>query len=400
MRRIFGTTPGPVLQASPSSWEGRPVTADADAFSLSVTPYGLAQVAMRIAAANGSVLGGRLLSNSLPASYATTAGTLTGPQLADGGGQTGAASGPPDVAVAEDRSRGAVARLGFLAGSQLRQMGTASGGGLVPIPTPLGPPAVPESEPVAAVDPEGGGLVAYPALDGNGLPAVAVRQESRTGAAQTGLVSGSEGGPVAELTIGRSGSGDGLIAFRQGEPGRFQIVTERVGAPPRSFRLDVPKRWLKPNAVKLRWQAAASAVGSLRYAVLVNGRTIEGKLRRRVFHPRPAQLGNGVLRVQVLATDGLGQGLLSSARKLRVDGQRPTVKVHVRAGRTVAVRLQDGGSGLQAKASVVHFGDGALGRRGSRFAHAYDHGGRYTVVVRGRDRVGNRTWRRFEVRVP
>ena len=38
MRRIFGTTPGPVLQASPSSWEKAAVSADADAFSLAVTP--------------------------------------------------------------------------------------------------------------------------------------------------------------------------------------------------------------------------------------------------------------------------------------------------------------------------------------------------------------------------
>ena len=34
VRRIFGTTPGPILQASPTSWEGKPVTADADALSL------------------------------------------------------------------------------------------------------------------------------------------------------------------------------------------------------------------------------------------------------------------------------------------------------------------------------------------------------------------------------
>ena len=38
MRRIFGTTPGQILQASPSDWEGKPISADADAFSLAVTP--------------------------------------------------------------------------------------------------------------------------------------------------------------------------------------------------------------------------------------------------------------------------------------------------------------------------------------------------------------------------
>ena len=74
VRRIFGTTPGPILQASPTSWEGKPVTADADALSLSVTPYAGARIAMRVAPGSGSALGGRLLVNSLPSDFSNTAG--------------------------------------------------------------------------------------------------------------------------------------------------------------------------------------------------------------------------------------------------------------------------------------------------------------------------------------
>ena len=402
MRRIFGTTPGPVLQASPSSWEGKPVTADADALSLSVTPYVQARVAFRIAAGGSSALAGRLLANTLPPNYATTAGTLSGPQLADGGGAASPPGevGPPDLAAGEDRSRKASMRLDFLAGSQLRQMGLGPEGGVVGVATPPGPPAQAGAEPVAAVDPEGGGLVAYPALDAGGLPAVAVRQEFPSGAAQTGLVSGTQGGPVSELAIGRSGAGDGLIAFRQGEAGHSEVVAERVSVPPASFRVKAPKGWSKPAAVKLRWQAAPSAVGGLTYSVLVDGRPVKSGLRRRVLHPRPALLGNGLLRVQVLATDGLGQQLLSKAAKLRVDGQRPAVRVRVLSGHRVAVRVSDGGSGVAGKATRVSFGDGERAHGGAGFVHSYRRPDRYTIAVRARDRVGNGTARRFQVRVP
>lgn len=402
MRRIFGTTPGPVLQASPSSWEGMPVTADADALSLAVTPYVQARVAFRIAAGGSSALAGRMLANTLPPNYATAAATLGGPQLADGGGVAAppAGAGPPNLAIAENRTRKTSMRLDFLAGSQLRQMGVGADGGVVEIATPPGPPAQAGAEPVVAVDPEGGGLAAYPALGAGGLPEVAVRQEFPSGAAQTGLLSGAQGGPVSELAIGRSGSGDGLIAFRQGEAGHFEIVAERVSVPPASFQVKAPKGWSRPAAVKLRWQAAPSAVGGLSYSVLVDGRAIGSGLRRRALHPRPVLLGNGVLRVQVLATDQFGQQLLSKPAKLRVDGQRPTVGVRVLSGHRVGVRVSDGGSGVEGKATSVSFGDGERARGGARFVHHYRRPGHYTIAVRARDEAGNRTARRFQVRVP
>jgi hypothetical protein len=395
MRRIFGTTPGPVLQASPASWEKAPVSADADAFSLAVTPYAGAQVAFRIGSAAGSALGGRLLVNSLPPNFSTTAGTLNGPQLADGGSLP---AGPPDIVAAEASDKSTVARLGFLSGSQLRQM-QAGGGGVTPLTMPPGPSAVAGGEPVTAVDPEGGGLIAYPALDSAGLPAVAVRQEFPSGAAQTGIVSGGQGGPVAELSIGRSGAGDGLIAFRQGEAGRYAIVAERASAPPAAFKVKPPKGWQRPNAVRLKWQAAQSTAGGVRYSILIDGRPVKRGLSRRRLHLRPALLGNGVVPVQVQATDGLGQQLLSNRAKLHVDGQRPLVKVTVGKAHGVLIRLTDADSGLVPKASRVSFGDGAHDRGGSKFAHSYARPGHYTVVVGARDQVGNRLWRRLVVRV-
>lgn len=396
MRRIFGTTPGPVLQASPSSWENRPVSADADALSLSVTPYAGAQAAYRIAPGDATPLAGRLLISSLPASFATGAAMLANPQLADAGIEP---AGPPDVAASETASKQPLLRLGFISGSQPQpqQLQLGPSGGLTALKGTTGLAAVDGGVPVVAVDPEGGGLVAYPALDLLGRPVVAVNQEFGGGAAQVGTISGGQGGPVAELSIGRSDAGDGLIAFRQGEAGRYAIVADRVSAPPAPFTVKAPKRWLRPPAVIVRWAAAASSVGGVTYAVLLDGQPVSSGLRRLRFDPRPGLLGNGKVWVQVRASDGFGQQLLSNRAMLRVDGEPPGVKVGVGKQGRVVVRLADSGSGLRAKATQVNFGDGARERGGGKLVHDYAHPGRYLVVVRARDRVGNRLWRRFEV---
>ncbi len=54
-----------------------------------------------------------------------------------------------------------------------------------------------------------------------------VREDFPGGAVQTALVSGGAGGEVGELAVGRSGLGDGLIAFRQGPLGNAAIVAAR-----------------------------------------------------------------------------------------------------------------------------------------------------------------------------
>jgi PKD domain len=397
MRRIFGSTPGQVLEASPTSWEGHPVSADADAFSLSVTPYAMARVVFRIARTAGSALAGRLLVNTLPSNFSPTAGVLAGAELADGKGFAGTV-GPPDVALAEDGSRNTTTRLAFLAGTRLRQMTGTGEGGLSPVAIPGEPRASAGGEAVVAANPAGGGLIAYPALDSSGLAAVAVRQEYPSGAVQTGLLSGARSGPVSGLAIGRSGSGDGLIGFLQGEPGRREIVAERVTAPPAAFSLKVPKGWVRPRQAKLEWGAAQSAVGGVRYTVLLEGRAVRRGLRRLRYRPRPGQLGNGALRTRILATDALGQQILTAPKPLKVDGQAPLVRVRAH-GAAVAIKVRDGGSGLAPKATRVGFGDGSAAAAGAGFRHRYQQPGRYELTVKARDEVGNRVLRRFRVRV-
>ncbi len=394
MRRVFGTTPGQVLEASPASWEGAPVSADADAFSLAVTPFNQARVAFRIAGSGSS--GDRLLLNTLPPDFAVPAGALNGATMVFGGGR--GALGVPGVAATEKGGgvEGALS-LVFAAGSDLHQVGVDASGALTPLATPPGPAVAAGAEAVAAVDPEGGGVIAYPALDARGRPVTAVRQEFASGAAQAGLLAGAAGGPVGELSAGSSGGGDALIGFRQGEAGRYEIVAERVSAPPASFKAKAPKGWVRPARARLRWQAAKSAVGGLTYSVLLEGRVVKSGLRRRSYLPPRALLGSGARRAQVMATDGLGGQVLSPAVKLRVDARPPRVAVKVSRARGLAtVRLRDPDSGLRAASTSVGFGDGSHARKGAKFHHAYEHPGRYTIFVRARDRVGNRLARRFE----
>jgi hypothetical protein len=101
----------------------------------------------------------------------------------------------------------------------------------------------------------------------------------------------------------------------------------------------------------------------------------------------------------VLATDGLGQQLLSAPAALRVDGLSPLARVRVRGGRRVTVRVADADSGLRPKATAVEFGDGDTERGGAAFDHVYPRAGLFRISVRARDAAGNRTARRFEVRV-
>ncbi len=395
MRRIFGTTPGPVLEASPAKLEGDPVNGDADAFSLAVTPLNQARVAIRVA--GSGAVPPRLLLNTLPPDYAVPSGVLNGVSTIFKGGR--ATLGVPGVGATEKGSgREGGLRLVFSSGSEAHQVGVDATGAVTPaVPLP-GPDAKPGAEAVATLGFEGAGVSAYAALDAQGRPVTAVRQELVSGAAQAGLLAGAGGGPVSEFSAGPSGGGDALIGFRQGEAGRYEIVAERVSAPPASLKAKAPKGWVRPGRARLHWQAAKSAVGGIVYSVLLDGRIVKGGLHRRSFLLPRAQLGNGVRRAQAMATDRLGQQILSAAVKLRVDGRPPRVTVREKRARDlVTVQLRDPDSGLSAASTSVSFGDGTHAHKGTKFHHAYERPGRYTIAVRGLDKVGNRVARRFGV---
>ncbi len=79
-----------------------------------------------------------------------------------------------------------------------------------------------------------------------GSPAVAVREDFPGGAVQTRSGERWRRRRIGELAVGRSGLGDGLVAFQQGPLGNAAIVAAQVTAPPAALVLSTPNSWVKP----------------------------------------------------------------------------------------------------------------------------------------------------------
>jgi hypothetical protein len=399
VRRIYGSRLGPQSEASPDSWEGKPVTGDVEAFSLAVTAYDQARIAMRLSPTAGSP--SRIFLNSLLPNYHEGGASPTGALLAEAPGAP-SPPGSPMVAASGERGGEGSMLLVYVSGGQVQRLAVNTTGQLAPMPSVPGPVAQASDEaPVAAVDPSGGGIVAYPAGESSGGSQLAVQQEGPSGAAQTALLTGAYGGPISGLSIDGSEAGEALIGFLQGEPGEFEVVGDAVSTPPRELSVLTPPRWVRPRRAALHWQAPASGLGGgLSYAVLVDHRIVRAGLRRLRFVPPPTALGSGVDMVQVLATDALGQQVLSAAKRLRVDGEPPVATVKARPGSgKVKVSVSDPDSGLVKRTVRISFGDGAAAHGRATMTYSYAKAGRYLVRVVARDRVGNVLRRRFPVEV-
>jgi hypothetical protein len=337
-------------------------------------------------------LGGpRVFLTSFGSSSVPGGNKPVGPELADGaGGPLPGPIGAPGVATTDGEGSGGSMLLSFAAGSSVRTVGLNGQGALLSPETASGPPAQPGTPMVAAVDPQGGDLVAYEGVGEEGLPAVAVHQAFADGGTQTGLLYGPIGGQISQLEGGTSGAGDALVAFRQGESGESAIVADRIAAAPANFSVQTPEGWVAPRKATVRWAPPQSAVGGLVYGLLVNGRMVRSGLQRLRFTPPPVQLFDGVGKVQVVATDRLGEEVLSRPAKMKVDSQPPRFQLRVdRRGGVAHLKLKDAQSGLVPRATRISFGDGTKARRGSFFTHHYQQPGTYKIHLRAEDRVGN-----------
>lgn len=389
-RRLFGRTLNYVMAVSATSLAGAPIGLDADAPSLAFSVLGQADVAYRQAAGPGSPLPGpRIFLNTLPDGESAKArGTeFLGANVADSvvPGGAGAVIGPPSIDV--DRRRDI--RLLYdsngtprvVEGNDLGLVGTLS----------LGPGFARSDIPAQSVmNPAGGGVSAWPSADAQGNPAVAVREDFPGGAVQTALVSGGAGGPIGELAVGRSGLGDGLLAFQQGSLGNAAIVAAQTTAPPAELILSTPTGWVKPSRAETSWEPAFSANGPLSYRIVLDGHPLPTPAGVLALHLSPRGLGDGVHRVQLLVTDTYGQATLSAKQTLRVDGTPPAVAIRlVQGGHAVGVRVHDPYSGVSARAVSASFGDGHHAGGRLRIRHRYGHAGIYRIVVRVHDRLGN-----------
>jgi PKD domain len=388
-RRLFGATLDYVLPVSATSFNAMPINDDADAPSVGFSRLGQAEVAYRQPAAPGSPLPGpRIFLNTLPDGESADGSQFSGASVLDSavGGGTSATVGPPDIDIDEKQNMRTLYDSNgtprVIEGNNRGLSGALS----------LGPGiAGAEVHTAIVMNPAGGSIAAWSSADAQGHPGVAVREEFPGGALQTALVRGGAGGEIGELSVGRSGLGDGLIAFQQGPLGNAAIVADQATAPPVQFVVTAPSGWVKPGAVAISWQQATSANGPLTYKVVLDGRlqpTPRGAFASRLS---ARGLGSGRHRLQVLATDIDGQSVLTPTESLLVDGSPPVVKVsRSRHGASVAVLVADAQSGVNKRATHISFGDGTSASGKARLSHRYARPGVYTVVVHGRDKVGNR----------
>ena len=392
-RRIFGSSLDYVMPVSATTFNGAPIEEDADAPSVAFSRLGQAEVAYRQAAAPSSPLPGpRIFLNTLPDGESVSGAQFLGASVVDNAvsGGEAASVGRPSIDIDEHQDM----RLLYdsngtprvIEGTDRGLSGTLS----------LGPPflgstlaAANELQSASVMNPEGGGVSAWPSADAQGDPAVAIREDFPGGAVQTGLVSGGAGGPIGELAVGRSGLGDGLVAFQQGPIGDAAIVATHVTAPPDQFVITVPNGWVKPAEAVVSWEAAASASGPLTYTVVLNGHRVPTPAGAYSLQLNPRGLPDGADKVQVLATDLFGQATLSAPSTIHVDGVPPTVRVtRVQGGSAVSVGVSDHYSGVDAGAVLVNFGDGHSARGRTRLTHRYARPGIYTITIRVRDNLG------------
>jgi hypothetical protein len=392
-RRIFGASLDYPVLASAETYDGIPISDDAEAPEVAVSYLGEAEVAYRQPASSASPLPGpRIFVNSLPNGEAVNGSEFTGAIVADTevAGGKGAAIGTPTL----DIDAGEGLRLLYESNGTPRVV-EGNDKGLAGRLS-LGPAWVGNELAGASVmDPEGGGISAWPSADPGGDPAVAIREDFLGGGVQTGLVGGGAGGTIGELAVGRSTLGDGLVAWMQGPIGDAAIVATEVSAPPGQFAFSVPRGWVRPAGALVTWQPPLDADGPLTYHVVVDGREVPTHATLALsgvyeMHLPTTGLSSGRHSIQVLATDRLGASTLTGSSTLRLDGVPPTVQVvPSRTGTGVVVTVSDHFSGVNRGSVAIDFGDGTRVTGQTHAVHSYARAGDYRVVVVVRDKLGN-----------
>jgi hypothetical protein len=379
VRRLFATVRGNVLQASPSTLGGHPITTDASAPVVSVSPAGEARVAYSIEGAPGSaVTTTGLYMNLLPSAVDFHGGQLGGAtRVAE------ATQGPLGTPSASIDPKGDFL-LAWTEGSALDEL--SGGESSIGSPRQIGASA---GRAYVTVNPAGGDTTAWPD-PAAGSPSVDVREDYTQGAFQSAQLAGNVAGPVGGLYLAGDGRGDALLGWTQGPPGHSEVVGAFVQAPPAPFEVTTPIGWVRPSQALISWQEAPDAVAGVTYSVYLDGRLRLAGLTALQANLRWAGLGDGVHHVQVLASDDAGQQTMSAVSELKVAADPPAVRLSlIDHGRGVRISIRDTAAGIDTDATRVSFGDGHSARGGRSARHEYRRAGRYTIRVSVRDNVGN-----------
>ena len=324
-RRLFGASLEYVMPVSAMSFDGAPIEEDAEAPSVAFSRLGQAEVAYRQPAGADSPLPGpRIFLNILPDGESASGAEFQGAVVADAqvpGGKA-ASIGRPSIDIDESRD----VRLLYdsdgeprvVEGTDVGLTGTVSLGPPFAAPKPYMASELPAA---SVMNPEGGGVSAWPSENPAGAPVVAVREDFPGGGVQTGLVAAARGGPIARTGRRALGSRRRARCLPAGALGDAAVVAAEVSAPPEKFVVSVPKGWLKPAQAQITWEPAASADGPPRYTVVLDGHKLSTPEGALSYAFNPNGLGDGTHEVQLLATDAEGVQTLTPPSTMRIDGR-------------------------------------------------------------------------------
>jgi PKD domain len=400
-RRLFGSTFGIPLIVSPQQWNNAPLRGPADAFSLDSGGYGQAAVAFRQQPGERPPLpGAHVLVNTIPEVFRNDASSFLKPRIVDGS-PNGPLSGDPGLPSVGVTSSGL-----FMVNAGIGQRTLSIRGDERAAQSPQrlddGRSSV-GGDPVVEFTDSEASVSAWKVRVGDRAGIVA-REDQVDRDVLRRTVSASAGGPVNDLRMAGSGFGDALVGFLQGGQGAGQIAAATVNAPPERFAVQTPVRWVRSRRAPVTWDPAPNAgdLSSVSYAVVLGDEEVRDGLRGVSYRLRTAGLPNGRHDVVIVARDSAGQETQSRIGELKLDRAKPRARVRVR-GRSVSVRIVDGrkrsSSGPRGRGSRIKFGDGKRASGKVRVRHRYKKPGTYRVVIKARDRAGNRRTIKRRVRV-
>jgi hypothetical protein len=219
--------------------------------------------------------------------------------------------------------------------------GAIIGGGFGVVPVPT--PAVAES---------GDGLVAFQQGDGAGGRTVHARFYDYVPASRAVTPPGPDValsdpalGPTDAargLVAGADRAGDMAVAFVQGDGDARRIVAASYDRAPGAFRASTTTKWRRFARPPLKWATAFELWGPLTYRVEIDGQPVGATTSTGLTVPTPVP--DGLHRWRVVAIDIRGQTAATPSRNLRVDAAPPKITFKVsgvrKRGRQVKVAVQ------------------------------------------------------------
>jgi hypothetical protein len=255
--------------------------------------------------------------------------------------------------------------------------------------------------PVAAVDENGDGLVAWQNADSTvharAYTSVRASRQVQTPQPDQPLTSllGGATDAAAGFEASADRAGDVAVAFVQGPPGGRAVVVASFDRAPGAFRISSGTTYRNASAIPLKWAQSFELWGPLTYTVEVDGQVAARTTAPQVTLPG---LPDGVHRWRVIATDRRGQVTATPRRVLRQDATAPRARITVsgtrRRGRPIRVRVRPTDANPAGRPAsgigrvTIAWGDGRS-TRARRATHRYGRARRFTVRVSVRDRAGN-----------